>query len=172
MKRRVTILFCCFAACLVLLSGCISVIDAAPHSSGKQSKADNVNLLFKIDVEKNGVLLDSISSIASKDSITISDSCQEKQNNSHNIILTFTGRNIKNVSEDSYSMVYGIGLQVPSITCDMVNNGPSGSNSSTRASVQYVTLNSNSSINVKSGQPVCIYENNVYKVKLTITIQK
>lgn len=171
MRRRVIILFCCFTACIVLLSGCINVVDATPHSGSKLSKTDNVNLLVKVDLEKNGAPLDSISSIVSKDNITLTHACRLKPENSAEIItLKFTGSNIRKLSDDSYSIDYKIGMSIPMKVA--ATSASESSNRNLMGGVQYCEAGSSSSISVKSGQPAYIYESNAYKVKLTVTVQK
>ena len=152
--RRIITLVCCFAVCFFLAAGWIGVIGSVEESD-QQFQTGDINLLVKIDVEKNGTPLDYVSSIASRDKIIIFHKLQGKQENGNPVSLEFCGNNIKNFSEDCYSMDYNISLSVPAI--DNNNN------------VQYRKLGCNSSINIKSGQPVCIFENNTYKVKLTIT---
>jgi hypothetical protein len=157
--RRMITLVCCFAVCFFLMAGC-NTICGSPTQSNKQSQADNINLLVKIDIEKNGAPLDSLSSIVSKDRISISHACQEKQESDDcRIMLSFVGSNIKKSSEDSCSMDYSISMQLPLV----VSRGKD------MKSVQHTAVGSNSSINIKLGQPAYIYESSAYKVKLTIT---
>ncbi len=157
MKRIIT-LVCCFAVCLFLMAGCICIATGS-RQPDRQTPTGNINLLVKIDVEKNGAPLDSLSSIAAKDKVAISNSCQEKQGDY--ITVQFCGSNIKKFSADSYSMDYRINLTVPTVTIsgrDIKNTN-------------YTTLGSDSSINMKSGQPACIFESNIYKVKMTVIKQ-
>ena len=105
-----------------------------------------------MDLEKNGVLLDGISSIVSKDKTALS-TCPKQGDDIDNVILGFRGNNISKISEDCYSMDYSIDMQIP-----VKNRGS-------------MTIGCSSSINIKSGQSVYIYESNIYKVKLTVTRQ-
>ncbi|MFA6102805.1 MAG: hypothetical protein WCV67_18235 [Victivallaceae bacterium] len=157
MKKVIT-LFCCFAVCLFLLPGCISFISDVKHPD-KQSQPEN--LLVKIDVEKNGATLDTLSAIVSKDKLAVSDSFQEKLENdiAAKTFFQFNGDNIRKTSADSYSIDYKISFKVPAAV-------DAGKNSK---SFQYTDIGSASSITIKSGQPMYILETPAYKVKLTIT---
>ena len=161
MKRIIT-LTCGFAVCFFLMAGCINILTATRQPGHTQT--ENINLLVKIDVEKNGAPLDSLSSIAAKDKVTISNSCQDKQGDY--ITVQFCGSNIKKFSADSYSMDYRINLTVPTITISGKDAGGKDIKNT-----NYTVLGSDSSINMKSGQPACIFESNIYKVKMTVIKQ-
>ena len=57
--KRAIILVGCFAVCLTLITGCISLVGG----SDKQAQTNNTNLFVKIDIEKNGVPVDSVTSL-------------------------------------------------------------------------------------------------------------
>ena len=162
--KRVMTLACCFAAALSLLSGCVGVIGTATRPASTPPKSNDHNLLVKVDFEKNGVLLDSISAIVSKDSIpVIQHTYHEKQKKSEMVIgLSFNANNIKKVSKGTYSMNYKVRLTVPFV----ITKNAYGS------STLHTEFISDSSLNIKLDQPTYIYESNVYKVKLTVTVQK
>ncbi len=162
--KRMIISTLCFATCLFLIAGCFSITDNAKQPEA-YSKTEDVNLFVKIDIEKNGVPLDYFSSIVSKDTIVISNIIQEKQENGSGtspIIFEFNGKKITKLSADSYSMDYKIGIKMPILV----------GNSKDSKTVQYVDTGSNSSINIRLGQPVYIFENNTYKFKMTIDTKK
>ena len=152
---------CCCVICLLPVTGCISIEGGHSANVDKQVKNDNTNLCARIDVEKNGASICYCSSIVSRNTITISHAFQEKDN-SGTIILAFTGNDIKQLSENSYSMNYKIGLKVPMAVS-------SGKDS---RSFQYTEEGSSSTMNIKLGQPVYIYENTMFKVKLTLDMMK
>lgn len=163
MKRAIT-LVCCFAATLTLLFGCVGVIGTATRPASTPPESNDHNFLVKVDFEKNGALLDSISSIASKDSIPIIQQIyNEKQKKSVAMtILSFSANNIRKVSDRNYSMNYKVRLSAPVV----ISQSASGS------TIQYTEFGSDSSLNIKLDQPTYIYESNVYKVKLTVTVPK
>ena len=104
--KKVMILACCLAACLVLLSGCVGVIGTATRPASTPPESKDTNLLVKVDFEKNGVLIDSISSIVSKDTVpVIQGRYHEKQKKSVMVTgLSFSANNIRKVSKEIYSM--------------------------------------------------------------------
>jgi len=165
--KRAIILAGCFAVCLTLVAGCISVVGGGSVPHDKQTKADNVNLFVKIDIEKNGAVVDYTSSIVSKDNITLTHAFKIKPANEYEMatMFGFTGKNIRKSSEDSYSMDYSVDLKFP------VETASAGGGTVNR-SFQYMTDGCLSSITIKLGQPAYIYENNSYKVKLTIDNKK
>jgi len=162
--KRVMTLVCCFAAGLVFLSGCVGVIGTATRPASTPPKSNDTNLLVKVDFEKNGILIDSISAIVSKDSIpVIQHTYHEKQKKSEMVIgLSFNANNIKKVSKETYSMNYKVRLTVPFV----ITQNAYGS------STLHTEFVSDSSLNIKLDQPAYIYESNVYKVKMTITVPK
>lgn len=163
MKRMATLTFC-FATCLLLIVGCLSMTDNAKQPE-VGSKTDDINLSVKIDIEKNGAPLDCFSSIVSKDTIAISHIIQERQENGSGtspIIFDFKGMKITKLSADCYSMDYKIGIRMPIIV----------GNSKDSKSIQYVDIGSTSSINIKLGQSAYIFENNTYRFKMTIDAKK
>jgi len=167
--KRAIVLVGCFAVCLTLITGCVSVVGGGSVvQSDKQAKVDNTNLFVKIDIEKNGSVVDYTSSIVYKDTITLTHIFNNKLANEceGTAIFEFVGKNIKKTSEDSYSMDYSIELKVPVAT-----TAASGGNTLNR-SYQYMQEGSISSINIKLGQPVYIYENNAFKIKLKIDTKK
>lgn len=161
--KRVMLLACCFAAGLVFLSGCVGVIGTATRPASTPPKSNDTNLLVKVDFEKNGVLLDSISSLVSKDSIpVIQHTYHEKQKKSGAMtILSFSANNIRKVSDRNYSMNYKAKLSAPVV----ISQNTGGS------TTQYTEFSSDSSLNIKLGQSAYIYESNIYKIKLTVTRQ-
>ena len=57
--KRAIVLVGCFAVCLTLITGCVSVVGGGSVvQSDKQAKVDNTNLFVKIDIEKNGSVVD------------------------------------------------------------------------------------------------------------------
>ena len=114
--KRMVIMACFLTTCFLLIAGCSSMTDNTKPSRTESSTTDNTNLFIKIDIEKNGVPLDFLSSIASKDVINISQALQEKQENgslSSPTMFKFSGNNIKRLSAGNYSRDYKVGLQVP-----------------------------------------------------------
>lgn len=156
MKRAIVVVGC-VAVCLTLITGCISFAGGGSAQPDKQANADNTNLLVKIDVEKDGLHLDSLSSIVSQKYITISNIFREKSEKGNITSVRFSGNNIKKLSEDTYSMDYNLNIDIR-----IESNG----------NMQSMQVGSSSTINIKLRQPVCIYESNTYRVKLTIDTKK
>lgn len=121
-----------------------------------ENRADNTNLSVKIEIEKNGASTECLSSVVSKDTIYVSHAFQEKQENGsiNATIFSFSGTDIRKLSTGCYSINYKVGLKVPLLIG--------------KDSIQYQDIGSISSINVNLGQPVYLFENNTYKVKMTI----
>lgn len=167
MKKAIVVVWC-VAVCLTLITGCVSFVGGGSVQPDKQAKADNTNLLVKIDIEKNGSVVDYLSSVVYKDTIIIAHSFKEKDASiDEGIIFNFSGRNIRKTSEDSYLIDYSVDLKIPIATGNMNNDGRSANRS-----FQYTSATNISSINLKLGQPVYIYASNTYKVKLTIDTMK
>ena len=168
--KRAIILAWCFAVCLMLFTGCISFVGGGSVvQSDKQAKVENTNLFVKVDIEKNGSVVDYTSSIVYKDAITLTHTFNNKlaKECEGTAVFEFVGKNIRKTSEDSYSMDYSIGLKVPVATTTTTSGG-----NTLNRSVQYMSEGSISSINIKLGQPVYIYENNEFKIKLMIDTKK
>ncbi len=162
---------CFLTTCFLLIAGCSSMTDNTKPSRTESSTTDNTNLFIKIDIEKNGVPLDFLSSIASKDVINISQALQEKQENgslSSPTMFKFSGNNIKRLSAGNYSIDYKVGLQVPISVSAPQAQGKDSTPHQVYQSVQYVDTGTTSSINVELNQPVYIFGSKTYKIKMTV----
>ncbi len=163
--KRAIILVGCFAVCLTLITGCISLVGG----SDKQAQTNNTNLFVKIDIEKNGVPVDSVTSLVSESSITLSHSFKEKMASEREETMNWKFRiqNMQKLSENSYLTNYGVDLIIPTETYSRSNDSKF-----ITISFQYVQEGGNSSKIVKLCEPAYVYENTPFKVKLTIDTKK
>ncbi len=141
------------AACCLLVQGCSTGPAGAPPAG---------NVSVKISVEKDGEAIARVSTVASRNPITLSDCFQEKQENAAtaNTVFLFTGDDVQRLGAGSYSMNYHLSLKVP-----FVQPIP-GKDSS--YSIQYQDIGSMSSVNLELDKWVTIFENNSYAVKIVL----
>lgn len=152
--KKINLLISCLVGCL-LFTGCNAIQHNNQPIQSKSYKNSNSNLYVEIDIEKNGVKLDHLSTVSSgKNTINLTSSVQDKGGN-HIITSQFFAKDITKIAHNVYSMNYSVLIKIPFTT---------GKNQ-----ISYSEVGNNSSINIVLGQQACIYANKDYKVKILAT---
>ena len=152
--KKINLLISCLVGCL-LFAGCNAIQHNNQPIQGKSYKNSNSNLYVEIDIEKNGVRLDHLSTVSSgKNNIHLTSSSRDKSS-SHIITFGFFAKDISKIAHNVYSMNYSVSMKIPFSV---------GKNQ-----ISYSEVGNNSSINMTLGQQACIYSNKDYKVKILAT---
>lgn len=154
--EKINLLVSCLVGCL-LFTGCNAIQNNNQPIESKSYKNCNSNLSVKLDIEKNGVKLDHLSTVSSgKNDFSLASSIQDSKGSSHIIMFQFSAKNISKIAHNVYSMNYSVSMKIPF---------------SVGKSLRYSEVGNNSSINIILGQQACIYANKDYKVKILVTIE-
>lgn len=130
------------ALCLSLAAGCCS--SPPPNDSG--------NLTVKLDIEKKGVVVDPLRTITSNGRFSFSHAFQAEPGGSP-CIVDFNVE-IGAPHHSLYPVEYKIGLKIPIKT--------------EHGNIQYIDTEDISSVNIKLGEQLAIYESSDYSAKLTL----